>query len=253
MIKLKGEKNSHAQQTMEKAMGMRPKGQQEGPTPVAKALGLPSAVRPSSHEAKDWSSHSNRINMGAPVSIRAKTEAKPLEGDREYYMDQPTTDKGLSAPSDAAESDDDLFEDEGLEAFRLKRLAELKRQAQAQNKWASLGHGAYSEVTQDDFLPSVTQSKYCVCHFFHASFERCRIVDKHLEILSKSALSLNEILYIDIFGVQIAPPYSLRQDQRRKVAFLRRKVADQSPANDCSVQRRYRNRSHHRIRRAWRN
>lgn len=182
MIKLKGEQNSAAQQTMEKVMGLKPKGS-DGPTPVAKALGLPSAVK-HDREAKDWSSQSNRINLGVPATIRAKTEAKPLEGDREYYLDNPSYESAPSAPKDGDDSEDDeLFGDDGLEALRMKRMMELRKQAQARSKWTTLGHGVYSEIAQDEFLPTVTQSKYCVCHFYHSNFERCRIVDKHLNLL----------------------------------------------------------------------
>jgi len=52
-----------------------------------------------------------------------------------------------------------------------------------------LGHGSYTEIKQDEFLPTVTKSKYCICHFYHPDFERCKIIDKHLSILSKEHVS----------------------------------------------------------------
>ena len=37
---------------------------------------------------------------------------------------------------------------------------------------------------QDEFLPAVTASKYCVVHFYHEEFTRCKIIDKHLNYLA---------------------------------------------------------------------
>lgn len=36
------------------------------------------------------------------------------------------------------------------------------------------------------FFAEVTKSKYVVCHFYHPSFERCKIIDKHMEPLATS-------------------------------------------------------------------
>lgn len=47
------------------------------------------------------------------------------------------------------------------------------------------GHGEYREITEEEFLPSVTSSKYVVCHFYHQDFERCKIVDMHLREIAK--------------------------------------------------------------------
>ena len=46
------------------------------------------------------------------------------------------------------------------------------------------GHGQYTEILESEFLPNVTQSKFCVVHFYHPDFERCKIVDHHLKIIS---------------------------------------------------------------------
>ena len=32
-----------------------------------------------------------------------------------------------------------------------------------------------------DFLPQVTKTQYVVCAFFHKDFERCKIIDMHLQ------------------------------------------------------------------------
>ena len=47
------------------------------------------------------------------------------------------------------------------------------------------GHGQYGEITEDQFLPCVTKTNFVVVHFFHKDFERCKIMDHHLSIISK--------------------------------------------------------------------
>uniref|UniRef100_A0A7S3X632 Thioredoxin domain-containing protein n=1 Tax=Strombidinopsis acuminata TaxID=141414 RepID=A0A7S3X632_9SPIT len=42
------------------------------------------------------------------------------------------------------------------------------------------GHGQYTEIVEQEFLPLVTKSKYCVVHFYHNDFERCKIINMHL-------------------------------------------------------------------------
>lgn len=42
------------------------------------------------------------------------------------------------------------------------------------------GHGKYTEIVEDEFLPTVTKTKFVVVHFYHGDFERCKIMDHHL-------------------------------------------------------------------------
>jgi thioredoxin-like negative regulator of GroEL len=48
------------------------------------------------------------------------------------------------------------------------------------------GHGTYTEITEEEFLPHVTKSKYVIVHFFHKDFERCKIMDMHLKRITQS-------------------------------------------------------------------
>ncbi len=43
------------------------------------------------------------------------------------------------------------------------------------------GHGKYTEIVEEEYLPIVTKSELVVCHFYHGDFERCKIVDHHLQ------------------------------------------------------------------------
>jgi len=47
------------------------------------------------------------------------------------------------------------------------------------------GHGQYTEIKEDEFLPNVTGSKFVICHFYHKDFERCKIVDMHLRNIAR--------------------------------------------------------------------
>jgi len=50
----------------------------------------------------------------------------------------------------------------------------------------SLSHGAYTPVTDErQVLAHTTTSKFSVVHFFHKDFNRCKIMDSHLEALAR--------------------------------------------------------------------
>jgi thiol-disulfide isomerase/thioredoxin len=85
------------------------------------------------------------------------------------------------------EFDDD---DQALEAFRQRRLAEMKRAHVKEDQSKAKGHGEVRTISQDEFLPECTgSSKYVVVHFFHDDFERCKIMDHHLNIMAPLHLS----------------------------------------------------------------
>ncbi|KAL8438001.1 hypothetical protein ACSSS7_000571 [Eimeria intestinalis] len=82
------------------------------------------------------------------------------------------------------EAADEGFDD--LTHWREKRMQQLKLARQRQTALREQGHGEYSEITEADFLGVVTKAPRAVCHFFSPRFERCRIMDKHLEIIAKT-------------------------------------------------------------------
>ncbi|GFR48473.1 hypothetical protein Agub_g10164 [Astrephomene gubernaculifera] len=79
---------------------------------------------------------------------------------------------------------DDLMEDEELQKLHEDRIARLKAEREKRNQLTQKGHGTYSEITEGEFLEIVTQTDQVVCHFFHREFERCKIMDKHLQALA---------------------------------------------------------------------
>ncbi len=40
-------------------------------------------------------------------------------------------------------------------------------------------------MEEGDFLEIVTQTQRVVCHFYHQDFERCKVLDKHLQVLAR--------------------------------------------------------------------
>ncbi|KAJ9074673.1 hypothetical protein DSO57_1004125 [Entomophthora muscae] len=91
---------------------------------------------------------------------------------------------------DADDSDalDQLFEElesEDLDRYREQRLDEMKRQAAELLVMKDTNHGTYLEVEEKDVLGITTNTPYAIVHFFHPGFERCKIMDGHLEKLAQ--------------------------------------------------------------------
>mmetsp|Transcript_7322 Transcript_7322/g.11113 ORF Transcript_7322/g.11113 Transcript_7322/m.11113 type:complete len:338 (-) Transcript_7322:120-1133(-) len=83
------------------------------------------------------------------------------------------------------EDDDNNNEDEELEAIRQKRIAEMRQAQQKRALNLALGHGDYRTIQQDDFLPECSgKSEWVAIHFFHKEFERCKILDHHLNLIA---------------------------------------------------------------------
>jgi thioredoxin-like negative regulator of GroEL len=75
------------------------------------------------------------------------------------------------------------------------------------------GHGKYQEITETEFLPNVTGSKFVVCHFYHKDFERCKIIDMHLREIARTHVEAKFIylnaekapFFIQKLQVQVLP------------------------------------------------
>jgi thiol-disulfide isomerase/thioredoxin len=186
----------HQQQQQQSSSSSSSSAIPDGPTPLASRLGMPSAMKGMEGQKgkKDWSDTSNRINLGAPVYIKGKSHRDDDDEEEEQFTDdRPKLKLGDVAPH--SDSDDDDDDDMGgdteqrlLASMREKRLAQLKATTTKQQHWLALGHGVYTDINQDDFLKSVTSSKYVVCHFYHPTFDTCKIVDHHLRLLCQRHL-----------------------------------------------------------------
>lgn len=93
-----------------------------------------------------------------------------------------------SSQEEESDSDDEWLNDDdpALEAIRNQRLWQLKQKQQEHAENMARGHGQYRTIAQDDFLPECAgSSEWVAIHFFHAEFERCKIMDHHLNIIAK--------------------------------------------------------------------
>ena len=71
-----------------------------------------------------------------------------------------------------------------MEALRAKRISNMRQQQMDRAENIAKGHGTYRLSTQDEFLDQVTTSKWVALHFFHKEFERCKIIDHHLQLIA---------------------------------------------------------------------
>jgi hypothetical protein len=77
------------------------------------------------------------------------------------------------------------FNSEDLEQLREQRLNAMKAKAKQMQEWKVIGHGEYSEIPEEKaFFEWCKKSQKVVCHFYRDATFRCKIVDKHLQILA---------------------------------------------------------------------
>lgn len=104
----------------------------------------------------------------------------------------------------------DAAELEDLREIRKRLLKAEKKELEAN---IAKGHGELSEVVQDDFLNTVLKSKFCVVHFYHPDFEKCKLMDK---LLAKLAVKHKETrvcklnaekapFFVDRLGIRVLP------------------------------------------------
>ena len=74
----------------------------------------------------------------------------------------------------------DESEEQLLRQMAEERLMAARAEFQEERTNITKGHGTYTEIVEQEFLPTVTGTDYVVCAFFHKDFERCKIVDMHL-------------------------------------------------------------------------
>lgn len=61
----------------------------------------------------------------------------------------------------------------------------MKKQEEKKREWLQLGHGEYSELSNEtEFFDACKKSVHVVVHFYRQETMRCAIVDKHLQILA---------------------------------------------------------------------
>lgn len=107
--------------------------------------------------------------------------------------------QGMEEDKDDKDSDSDFNsdgDDNLMMKLREQKIMDMKARANEKQEDLAKGHGQYTEITEEQFLPIVTKSKFVVCHFYHKDFERCKIVDHHLSMIAKKHTE-TKFVYID--------------------------------------------------------
>lgn len=101
-----------------------------------------------------------------------------------FRLDQPDT-RAEERQGSEGEEDPDFAMDENEEKLMrfmaAERMSVAKMHYEEERTNVTLGHGTYQEITEQDFLTTVTKTDYVICAFFHKDFERCKIVDMHMQ------------------------------------------------------------------------
>lgn len=91
-----------------------------------------------------------------------------------------------AAKNDESDEDDliaQLEDDSELDAFRAQRIQQLHDEFDRARRLKASEHGTYTEIKDEKALMDITTStKNCIVHFFKPDFNRCRIMDTHLEV-----------------------------------------------------------------------
>jgi len=78
-----------------------------------------------------------------------------------------------------------MDEDE-LEVIKRRRIEMMKKHQEKKVEWKKQGHGEYQEIPEEkEFFTVTKNSENCVIHFYRDETFRCKILDKHFQILAK--------------------------------------------------------------------
>lgn len=85
------------------------------------------------------------------------------------------------------ELDEPDSEEERIIKQELARRQEMSEKYQEKQKEkGTRKYGDFRDIIETEFLDIMLKNDRVVCHFYHNSFERCKIMDKHLKIIAES-------------------------------------------------------------------
>lgn len=122
---------------------------------------------------------------GAAYKAKAEAEAAARRAKRAQNQGAEERENQREVNEKDESDDEQSDEDNDLRMLRDKRLKEIREREKERLENIGKGHGQYREIGQDEFLPEVTGSDRVIVHFYHSDFETCKIMDMHLEKLSK--------------------------------------------------------------------
>jgi len=124
--------------------------------------------------------------------IEDKTKAYMEEQEKKAKEDAEKKEGDLEDLEDELDSEEERIMQQELE--KRRKTAESKREEMAK-KLKNEKYGNYTEIIETEFLDTMLKNEKVVCHFYHKDFERCKIIDKHLQIIAQSH---RETLFVKI-------------------------------------------------------
>jgi len=148
--------------------------------------------------------------------MNANGEVLDEENYAQYDNDGMKYDEHKSDGALDDELDDDFFDDESekiMRSLKEERLQAMKEEYQERQTNKTLGHGTYIEIVESEFLPCVTKTAYVCVAFYHQDFERCKIVDMHLQKICRDHDECRFVkmdaerapFFINKLGIQMLP------------------------------------------------
>jgi thiol-disulfide isomerase/thioredoxin len=217
---LDGTEDTTPEPTLTKEFDQRLRLRERGTAPQMPTGAGGQAQYEESSVPENGASNNNNNKTNAPVY---QIENKSNKDDKKKDDDDDNSDNSNDDNDSDFDFDDD-DDDPTLEAIRQRRLAELKRQQESIREHKAKGHGDYRIISQDEFLPECTSSKFVAVHFFHNDFERCKIMEHHLKRIATRHLNCKFVavnvekapFFVTKLQVKTLPTLIVFQDGKEK-------------------------------------
>lgn len=137
----------------------------------------------------------------------------------------------------------DNIDENEISMIRRRRMEELRKIQRTKAEMLSLGHGKYEEVADEkEFFEATKKSKNVVCLFYLNGNMRCKIVDKHLNVLASKHIGTRFIsvnaekvhFLVNRLNIRVTPTIGIIKDQ--KIVDYIRGFDDLGGIDDFSIE-----------------
>ncbi len=111
----------------------------------------------------------------AQVEEKSKTQEAPKEEEEIVQEDE---ELDLDEP--------DSEEERIIQKEMNKRMDIVEKEQDKIKEKAKRKYGEVRDIVETEFLDTMLKNEIVVCHFYNNSFERCKIMDKHLKTIAES-------------------------------------------------------------------
>lgn len=118
-----------------------------------------------------------------------KLEEAKVEQKQEEYVEYEKNSKKVQKEQneDLLDLDEPDSEEERIMQKEIaKRTEYVEGIIDKEKEKAKRKYGDYKEIIETEFLDTMLKHNLVICHFYHNSFERCKIMDKHLKIIAET-------------------------------------------------------------------